>query len=118
MESKASRRKVALITDGSRGIGAATALLAAAQGWDVLTLGLAKEVAAEGIRVNAVRPGLIETDIHASGGQPDRVQRLAPHIPMQRGGTAQEVADAIVWLMGDGSHYTTGSLIEISGGNL
>ncbi|CAM4206611.1 3-oxoacyl-[acyl-carrier-protein] reductase FabG [Comamonas aquatilis] len=85
---------------------------------DVLTLGLAKEVAAEGIRVNAVRPGLIETDIHASGGQPDRVQRLAPNIPMQRGGTAQEVADAIVWLMGDGSHYTTGSLIEISGGNL
>lgn len=85
---------------------------------DVMTLGLAKEVAAEGIRVNAVRPGLIETDIHASGGQPDRVQRLAPNVPMQRGGTAEEVADAIVWLMGDGSRYTTGSLIEISGGNL
>lgn len=85
---------------------------------DVMTLGLAKEVAAEGIRVNAVRPGLIETDIHASGGQPDRVQRLAPNVPMQRGGTAEEVADAIVWLMSDGSRYTTGSLIEISGGNL
>jgi NAD(P)-dependent dehydrogenase (short-subunit alcohol dehydrogenase family) len=85
---------------------------------DVMTLGLAKEVAAEGIRVNAVRPGLIDTDIHASGGQPDRVQRLAPNVPMRRGGTPEEVADAIVWLMSDGSHYTTGSLIEISGGNL
>lgn len=85
---------------------------------DVLTLGLAKEVAAQGIRVNAVRPGLIETDIHASGGQPDRVSRLAPGVPMQRGGTAEEVADAILWLMSDGSPYTTGSLIDISGGNL
>lgn len=85
---------------------------------DVMTLGLAKEVASEGIRVNAVRPGLIDTDIHASGGQPDRVQRLAPNVPMQRGGTSQEVANAIVWLMSDESPYTTGSLIEISGGNL
>lgn len=85
---------------------------------DVMTLGLAKEVAAEGIRVNAVRPGLIDTDIHASGGQPDRVQRLAANVPMQRGGTAQEVANAIVWLISDESPYTTGSLIEISGGNL
>lgn len=85
---------------------------------DVMTLGLAREVAAEGIRVNAVRPGLIDTDIHASGGQPDRVQRLAANVPMQRGGTAQEVANAIVWLMSDESPYTTGSLIEISGGNL
>lgn len=85
---------------------------------DVMTLGLAKEVASEGIRVNAVRPGLIDTDIHASGGQPDRVQRLSPNVPMQRGGTSQEVANAIVWLMSDESPYTTGSLIEISGGNL
>ena len=85
---------------------------------DVMTLGLAKEVAAEGIRVNAVRPGLIDTDIHASGGQPDRVRRLAPGVPMQRGGTAVEVANAIVWLMSDESPYTTGSLLEISGGNL
>lgn len=85
---------------------------------DVMTLGLAKEVAGEGIRVNAVRPGLIDTDIHASGGQPDRVQRLAPGVPMQRGGTAVEVANAIVWLMSDESPYTTGSLLEISGGNL
>lgn len=85
---------------------------------DVMTLGLAKEVAAEGIRVNAVRPGLIDTDIHASGGQPDRVKRLAPGVPMQRGGTAVEVVNAIVWLMSDESPYTTGSLLEISGGNL
>lgn len=92
---------------------------AAAKGaMDVMTLGLAKEVAAEGIRVNAVRPGLIATDIHASGGQPDRVQRLAPHVPMQRGGSAHEVAQAIVWLMSDVSPYTTGSLLDISGGNL
>lgn len=85
---------------------------------DVMTLGLAKEVAAEGIRVNAVRPGLIDTDIHASGGQPDRLERLAPSVPMKRGGTPEEVANAIVWLMSDESPYTTGSLIEISGGNL
>jgi len=92
---------------------------AAAKGaLDVMTLGLAKEVAAQGIRVNAVRPGLIETGIHASGGQPDRVERLAPNVPMQRGGRAEEVADAILWLMSDGSHYTTGSLVDISGGNL
>lgn len=85
---------------------------------DVMTLGLAKEVAAEGIRVNAVRPGLIETDIHASGGQPDRVQHLAAGVPMKRGGTALEVANAIVWLISDESPYTTGSLIDISGANL
>lgn len=85
---------------------------------DVMTLGLAKEVASEGIRVNAVRPGLIDTDIHASGGKPDRVMRLAPSVPMQRGGTAVEVANAIVWLISDESPYTTGSLLEISGGNL
>ena len=85
---------------------------------DVMTLGLAKEVAAEGIRVNAVRPGLIDTDIHASGGQPDRVMRLAPSVPMKRGGAAVEVANAIVWLISDESPYTTGSLLEISGGNL
>lgn len=83
---------------------------------DAFTIGLAKEVAAEGIRVNAVRPGLIETDIHASGGIPDRVQRLAHQVPMQRGGTAQEVAEAIVWLLSPQASYTTMSLIEVSGG--
>ena len=76
----------------------------------------AREVAAEGIRVNAVRPGLIETDIHASGGLPDRVRDLAHLVPMQRGGTAEEVAEAIVWLMSDASPYTTMSFLEVSGG--
>jgi NAD(P)-dependent dehydrogenase (short-subunit alcohol dehydrogenase family) len=83
---------------------------------DAFTIGLAKEVAAEGIRVNAVRPGLIDTDIHASGGIPDRVKQLAYQVPMQRGGTAEEVAQAIVWLLSAEASYTTMSLIEVSGG--
>jgi NAD(P)-dependent dehydrogenase (short-subunit alcohol dehydrogenase family) len=83
---------------------------------DTFTIGLAKEVAAEGIRVNAVRPGLIETDIHASGGLPDRVRDLAHQVPMQRGGSAQEVADAIIWLMSEEASYTTMSLLDVSGG--
>ena len=83
---------------------------------DAFTLGLAKEVAGEGIRVNAVRPGLIETEIHASGGIPDRVNQLAHLVPMQRGGTAEEVAEAIVWLLSPQASYTTMSLIEVSGG--
>jgi len=83
---------------------------------DAFTIGLAKEVAADGIRVNAVRPGLIETDIHASGGIPDRVKQLAHQVPMQRGGTAEEVAQAIVWLLSAEASYTTMSLIEVSGG--
>ena len=83
---------------------------------DAFTIGLAKEVAAEGIRVNAVRPGLIETDIHASGGLPNRVRDLEHQVPMQRGGSAEEVAEAIVWLLGEGASYTTMSLIDVSGG--
>ncbi len=83
---------------------------------DAFTIGLAKEVAADGIRVNAVRPGLIETDIHASGGIPDRVKQLAHQVPMQRGGTAEEVAQAIVWLLSAEASYTTMSLVEVSGG--
>jgi NAD(P)-dependent dehydrogenase (short-subunit alcohol dehydrogenase family) len=83
---------------------------------DTMTVGLAKEVAAEGIRVNAVRPGLIETEIHASGGQPDRVRDLAHQVPMQRGGQADEVAQAIVWLLGDAASYTTMALVDVSGG--
>jgi NAD(P)-dependent dehydrogenase (short-subunit alcohol dehydrogenase family) len=83
---------------------------------DSFTIGLAKEVAAEGIRVNAVRPGLIETEIHASGGLPDRVRELQHLIPMQRGGSAEEVAQAIVWLLSPEASYTTMSLIEVSGG--
>ena len=83
---------------------------------DVMTVGLAKEVGAEGIRVNAVRPGLIETDIHASGGLPDRVRDLAHLVPMQRGGSAEEVAQAIVWLLSPQASYTTMSLVDVSGG--
>ena len=83
---------------------------------DTFTLGLAKEVAAEGIRVNAVRPGIIDTDIHASGGLPHRAKDLAPLVPMQRAGTAAEVADAIMWLVSEKSSYTTGSIIDVAGG--
>ena len=83
---------------------------------DVFTMGLAKEVATEGIRVNAVRPGIIETEIHASGGLPDRVKQMAPMVPMQRAGSADEVAEAIVWLLSDASSYTTGSIIDVTGG--
>jgi NAD(P)-dependent dehydrogenase (short-subunit alcohol dehydrogenase family) len=83
---------------------------------DVFTLGLGREVATEGIRVNAVRPGVIDTDIHASGGQPERAQTLAKTIPMQRPGSAQEVAQAIVWLLSDEASYTTASLLDVGGG--
>lgn len=83
---------------------------------DTFTIGLAKEVAAEGIRVNAVRPGIIDTDIHASGGLPDRVAQVAPLVPMHRAGTAQEVAEAIVWLLSDASSYTTGAIVDVTGG--
>jgi NAD(P)-dependent dehydrogenase (short-subunit alcohol dehydrogenase family) len=83
---------------------------------DTFTLGLAKEVAHEGIRVNAVRPGLIYTDIHASGGLPDRVDQLKGGVPMQRGGTADEVANAVIWLASDSASYVTGSIIDVAGG--
>jgi len=83
---------------------------------DSLTIGLAKEVAADGIRVNAVRPGLIKTDIHASGGEPGRVERLQSAIPLGRGGEAEEVARAILFLASDESSYSTGGFIDVSGG--
>ena len=83
---------------------------------DTFTVGLAREVATEGIRVNAVRPGIIDTDIHASGGQPDRAHTSAALIPMQRPGTADEVAEAVVWLLSDAARYTTGSILDVSGG--
>lgn len=83
---------------------------------DTFTLGLSREVAGEGIRVNAVRPGLIDTEMHASGGEPGRIDRLKSSVPMQRGGTAEEVARAILWLVSDESSYTTGTFIDISGG--
>jgi len=82
---------------------------------DTFTIGLAKELGGEGIRVNAVRPGLIETEIHASGGRPDRVRELQAGVPMKRGGTADEVAEAIVWLLSDKASYTTMSLLDVSG---
>ena len=83
---------------------------------DTFTLGLAREVAAEGVRVNAVRPGIIDTEIHASGGQPDRAARAAPQLPMQRAGSADEVAQSIVWLLSDAASYVTGALLDVSGG--
>jgi NAD(P)-dependent dehydrogenase (short-subunit alcohol dehydrogenase family) len=83
---------------------------------DTFTVGLAREVAAEGIRVNAVRPGIIETEIHASGGQPDRARQMAAQVPLQRAGTALEVAQAIVWLLSEQSSYSTGSLLDVAGG--
>ena len=83
---------------------------------NTLTIGLAKEVAADGIRVNAVRPGIIVTDIHALGGEPGRPQRLAESIPMKRSGGADEVAAAIVWLLSDEASYITGTLLDVTGG--
>jgi NAD(P)-dependent dehydrogenase (short-subunit alcohol dehydrogenase family) len=83
---------------------------------DTLTVGLAKEVATEGVRVNAVRPGLVETEIHASGGEPDRVRRLSGTVPMGRGGRADEVAAAILWLLSDEASYVTGAVLDVSGG--
>jgi NAD(P)-dependent dehydrogenase (short-subunit alcohol dehydrogenase family) len=83
---------------------------------DTLTMGLAKEVAQEGIRVNGVRPGLIDTDMHASGGEPGRIARLQSSVPLGRGGAALEVARAVLWLVSDEASYTTGSFIDVSGG--
>lgn len=83
---------------------------------DTLTTGLSLEVAAQGIRVNGVRPGFIYTDMHASGGEPGRVDRVAPAIPMRRGGQPEEVAQAIAWLVSDNASYVTGSFIDLAGG--
>ena len=83
---------------------------------DTLTLGLSKEVAAEGIRVNAVRPGVIRTEIHASGGDPGRAERMGPSIPLGRPGEAQEIARAILWLASDEASYVTGAILDVAGG--
>ena len=83
---------------------------------DALTIGLAHEVAQEGIRVNAVRPGIIYTDIHASGGEPGRVERVKAFVPMRRGGQPDEVARAIMWLLSADASYSTGTFVDVSGG--
>jgi NAD(P)-dependent dehydrogenase (short-subunit alcohol dehydrogenase family) len=83
---------------------------------DAMTMGLAKEVATEGIRVNAVRPGVIYTEIHASGGEPKRVDRVKNSVPMQRGGNPEEVASAILWLLSEEASYVTGAFVDVSGG--
>jgi NAD(P)-dependent dehydrogenase (short-subunit alcohol dehydrogenase family) len=82
---------------------------------DSFTRGLARELAAEGVRVNAVSPGIIDTEIHASGGDPGRAERVGPQLPMQRAGTAEEVAAAIVWLLSDAASYTSGAVLDVSG---
>jgi len=83
---------------------------------DTLTTGLAREVAEEGIRVNAVRPGFIETEIHAAGGEPNRMERVRPMVPMKRVGKPREVADAVLWLLSDEASYITGTILDVSGG--
>ncbi|PTE08032.1 SDR family oxidoreductase [Mesorhizobium helmanticense] len=83
---------------------------------DTFTVGLAREVATEGVRVNAVRPGIIDTEIHASGGQPDRIARMKDMLPMKRAGTADEVAHAVLYLLSDEASYTTGAILNVSGG--
>lgn len=83
---------------------------------DTFTVGLAREVATEGIRVNGIRPGIIDTDIHSSGGSPNRVEELKHIIPMQRGGSAMEVAEVVLWLMSDAASYVTGTNVDVSGG--
>ena len=83
---------------------------------DTFTIGLAREVANEGVRVNAVRPGIIDTEIHASGGQPGRVAAIRDTVPMKREGKAEEVAHAVLWLLSDEASYTTGSIVNVSGG--
>ncbi len=83
---------------------------------DTLTIGLAREVAAEGIRVNAVNPGLIDTDIHAAAGMPDRLERMVPGVPMKRAGSAEEVAEAVLFLLSDAAAYVTAATLPVSGG--
>src|SRR5205807_425687 len=83
---------------------------------NTFTIGLAREVTAEGIRVNAVAPGLIDTDLHAANGAPDRLERLRPRIPMLRPGTPDEVAEGVLWLLSDAAQYVTGTILEVGGG--
>lgn len=108
------------VSSGASRLGAAGEYVdyAASKGaLDTLTIGLAKEVAEEGIRVNAVRAGYIYTEMHASGGEPERVDRVKEFVPMKRGGTPDEVAQAILWLLSSEASFTTGSFVEVTGGN-
>src|SRR5687768_11050192 len=115
-----------IVTGASRGIGAAIARLgapgeyvdyAASKGaLDTFTIGLSQEVALEGIRVNGVRPGFIYTEMHASGGEPGRVDRVKEYVPMKRGGQPEEVARAILWLLSDEASFSTGTFIDVTGG--
>lgn len=89
---------------------------AAKAGMDTMTVGLAKEVADEGVRVNSVRAGLVDTDFHASAGEPGRVERMSPGVPMRRAGTPEEIAAAIIWLLSDEASYVTGAFLDVSGG--
>ena len=117
MMSQRSGRIVNLSSVAGNKAGRGQANYAASKGAiDTFTMGLAKEVATEGIRVNGVRPGLILTDIHASGGQPERAHQLANQVPMQRPGTAEEVAQAVVWLLSDAASYVTASMVNVGGG--
>lgn len=115
-----SRMQTVLTTGASRGIGRATALLAAERGWPVAINyrgdGEAASSGPEGVRVNAVRPGLIETGIHATTGDPDRARKLGSAAPLGRPGKPEEIAEAIVWLLSSASSYVTGSLLDITGG--
>ena len=129
----ACREGVRRMSTDRNGLGGSIVLVSSAAAWlgspnefvhyaaskgavNSLTIGLAKEVARQGIRVNAVAPGLIDTDIHASAGAPDRVARLQDMVPMGRGGSAEEVAEAILWLLSEQASYVTGSILPISGG--
>jgi NAD(P)-dependent dehydrogenase (short-subunit alcohol dehydrogenase family) len=107
------------LSSGAAKLGGAGTYLdyaAAKGGIDTLTIGMALELAADGIRVNAVRPGIIATDIHAAGGDPDRVKRLMASVPMPRAGEPEEVAEAIAWLLSDAASYCTGTTIDVTGG--
>jgi len=119
LKSGTGNRSIVIISSIAARLGSAFEFIdyaATKGGTDSLTIGLAKELARDGIRVNAVRPGLIETEIHASGGVPDRAERLGKGTPIGRSGTAMEVAEAIVWLASPAASYATGTFIDISGG--